>query len=531
MITPPVVENPCDQAKARGGTEGCEFFTIVPPGMLDVSGSCFVTVLVNPGSTPVTIGVEHDGVTLDAAAMARIPKASGDNITYEPLPSDGLPAGQMALLFLAQDATNIYIQGPCPEGVVAGLKRDPAIADTGKAQAFIIKTQAPVTAYNIFSYPSIQSLGIASATLLLPSAVWGTNYIAADPYQVDVQDPGGKRFDQACQPFLQLMAREDDTQVSILPNGILPAGVGVVGAAPGESRTYKLDRGEVIQFMQPFGALIEQRARWGGSPIRSDKPISVFSGGPGGTSYTRETLNTELGACPASQQQLIPVSAAGSEYVAVRHRDRDPKIPELAPWTMIGAVDGTRLEYDPAPPAGAPETINNGQEVIFNSAEAFSVRSADAEHPFYLYSHMPGGWVMNDKSELKLGQPEFVNVLSPAQWLTSYVFLTDPKFPNTHFIFSRKKAEDGTFKDVTLGCLGTVPNFQPVGKSLNFEYARVDVVQDGKPVGNCSNGPHNAKSEAPFSITVWGWGPYISYAYPAGGAMKAINSVVVDVPK
>jgi len=48
-------------------------------------------------------------------------------------------------------------------------------------------------------------------------------------------------------------------------------------------------------------------------------------------------------------------------------------------------------------------------------------------------------------------------------------------------------------------------------------------------------------SEAPFGVTVWGWGSsaslgffteYVSYAYPAGESVKPINTVVVPpVPK
>jgi hypothetical protein len=43
------------------------------------------------------------------------------------------------------------------------------------------------------------------------------------------------------------------------------------------------------------------------------------------------------------------------------------------------------------------------------------------------------------------------------------------------------------------------------------------------------------KSAAPFGVTVWGWGTLgvnpsthdVSYAYPAGASVKAVNQVVV----
>src|SRR5690606_4725057 len=95
--------------------------------------------------------------------------------------------------------------------------------------------------------------------------------------------------------------------------------------------------------------------------------------------------------------------------------------------------------------------------------------------------------------------------------------------------------KDGTFADVTLGCAGTLGGWQPVG---DYEYTRVDLVTGNfMDVGGCSNGRHEISSVNPFGVTVWGWGSpatedspfsqYVSYAYPAGAAIKAINDVEI----
>jgi hypothetical protein len=39
------------------------------------------------------------------------------------------------------------------------------------------------------------------------------------------------------------------------------------------------------------------------------------------------------------------------------------------------------------------------------------------------------------------------------------------------------------------------------------------------------------KSDAPFSVTVWGWDDTISDGYPDGVGTAPINDVVVDVVK
>jgi len=50
-------------------------------------------------------------------------------------------------------------------------------------------------------------------------------------------------------------------------------------------------------------------------------------------------------------------------------------LPERAPWTFVGTVDGTALTYDPAPPNGAPATLDRGQVVRFGASDPFVVHS------------------------------------------------------------------------------------------------------------------------------------------------------------
>jgi hypothetical protein len=52
-------------------------------------------------------------------------------------------------------------------------------------------------------------------------------------------------------------------------------------------------------------------------------------------------------------------------------------------------------------------------------------------------------------------------------------------------------------------------------------------------VGNCTTGVREMHSDAPFGLTVWGWGTNlttpttrnVSYAYPAGMKVEAINAI------
>ena len=136
------------------------------------------------------------------------------------------------------------------------------------------------------------------------------------------------------------------------------------------------------------------------------------------------------------------------------------------------------------------------------------------------------------------GDPEFVNVIPSHQYLTGYTFFADPTYPETDLVLVRSRAVDGTFKDVVLDCAGPVTGWLPVDPADTFEYTRFDLVRGNfEKQGNCDNGRREIHSDAPFGLTVWGWGThatdpafnstYVSYAYPAGARVQSINDVVV----
>jgi hypothetical protein len=115
-------------------------------------------------------------------------------------------------------------------------------------------------------------------------------------------------------------------------------------------------------------------------------------------------------------------------------------------------------------------------------------------------------------------------MLPPAQFLSKYVFFTDPTYSTTNLVFARVKTNQ-VFKDVTLDCLGTLSGWKAVGQ--DYEITNVDLIRGGMKNASCDNGPHTAWSDGAFGLMVWGIDEYSSYAYPAGGSIAPINAVVV----
>jgi hypothetical protein len=465
------------------------------PGIGSSDGSCFAAYVNNTWTTPISVTVEYDGTSVDAAPHARIPQGSGASLTYQPLPNGQIPPDEMAIVFLSHDGTSGMFKTACPSGITPVYLMDTGQHGTGIGKALRLATSAPSVVYDIYPYGGAISY-ITSATLLLPTSAWDTNYVGATTDHVTsmmgAPRPSG----------ITIVAQQDGTDVTLLPTqAIAPRGP-VTATAANTSVTYTLNRGELLHLMQVDDLT--------GTPLQSNHPVAVW-----GQHYCMN-IPTAVQACDPGHQQIPPVRALGTEYVAVRYRSRSGA-EEQVPWRLVGMVDGTALTFDP-PVAGAPSTLDQGQLATFNHTGPFVVRSQDEDHPFYAAAHMTGGETFGSS-----GDPETVNLVPPAQWLDEYIFFADPTYGNSNLVVVRKQGPSG-FADVTLDCAGPITGWQPVGE---FEYTRVDLQANGAPVGGCDNGRHVMESPVPFGITVWGFDEYVSYAYPAGASVKPINTVEV----
>ncbi|MCA9621455.1 MAG: IgGFc-binding protein [Myxococcales bacterium] len=516
------VEGPdCEGSDAKTSS-GCDYYALVPDVSFGAAGGCYAAFVVNPWEIDVTVEVTYDGMSLDPAAFGFIPSGAGASMQYTPLVGNTIPGGEVAILFLNRFGVSpLGLNTDCPPGIVPAITTfDAAPHNTTIGRAFHIQTSSRVVAYDIYPYGGGQS-ALTSATLLLPTTSWGDNYIAVSAFGDGAGFGGIGSF-----PVTAIVAHQDDTTVTINPRVAIEGGNGVAATAQGVPQSYTLGSGQVLQ--------LAQAQALDGSVIQSNLPVGVWGG--------KTTLGIEECCDESAHQQIPPIRALGSEYVGVRYRNRYDGIEETPPWRIIGAVDGTTLTWEPAPPPGAPTSLALGQVAQFSAAGPFVVRSQDAQHPFYMSAHMTGASLydpdpMGDSDGR--GDAEFVNVIPPGEYLDRYVFFTDPTYPETNLVVVRHKGPSG-FSDVTLDCAGTLGGWQPIGGG-NYEYTYVDLVRGNfVPQGACDNGRHEIWSDQPFGLTVWGWGSaatgsalsgfytqYVSYAYPGGASVAPINEVVI----
>ncbi len=482
----------CQAAADNESTFGCDFYSVTPAVIAESRGSCFAVMIANTWTSPVSIEAEYNGQVIDTASYTYVPQGA----SYQPLSGGQLEPGELGILFLSKYESGDIFQVDCP--VPQALEMSTQVDTTGRGWAFHITTDRPIVAYDVYPWGGAQSY-VSSATLLVPTPTWGDNFVTADAWEALHGNP-----------FTQVVAAEDNTTVTMVPIVGVQGGGSVPSMPANTPSTFTLNSGEVVQFLQP--------TRLAGSILQSDKPISVWGG-----SSCMNIPNSAV-CCDAAHQQLLPVQVLGSEYVAVRYPPRGGD--DSAPYTLVGMVDGTQLSYDPMP-AGAPATVNRGTVAIFFTDQPFHVQSQDEDHPFYLAAHMTGGSLTGNYT----GDPEYVNVVPPPQYLSHYVFATDPTYVgavgHTALVFVRQKDGEGNFQDVELDCLGPVTGWQPLGTATDYEIAQVLIVAGGQPQGGCNNGAHTASSAVPFGLTVWGYDECASYAYPAGMSVEPINEVIV----
>jgi hypothetical protein len=485
--------NACAAAETNGRSIGCEYYAVDME--LLVPDYCFAAVVANTWPGPAKISVERAGQALPAASFVRRPRGAGPALTYEPYdPAVGIAPGDVAILFLRGGTTPT---SRCPVSpAVLGTDE----VGTRRGEAFRITTDVPVVAYQINPYGG-GSVAITGASLLLPASAWSTSYVAVNAAPKS-----------AGQPSMNLVAREDGTIATITPRAAIAGGNGIPPSPARVPLQIALRRGEYAQ--------LTQDAELTGSEITANKPVGVFGG------HSCTFMPDGIGRCDHAEQMLPPSRALGHTYVGVTYRPRVAAETSTL-WRLVGAVNGTVLSW--SADVGGPASIAAGQAVTFSATRPFVVKSQGRDYPFLLFSYMSSAEHVGAVE----GDPDFVLMVPPDQFLRQYVVFADPTYPETNLVLVRARGRTGQFADVMLDCLGRVDGWQAV--TPDYEYARVDLMRGNfAPVGSCSTGKRELRSDAPFGVWLWGWGNgvtavdtrFVSYGYPGGMSIQQINDVI-----
>ena len=118
------------------------------------------------------------GTTMDATPYAYTPSGSGGTITYTPIPSTGIPANSMAIVFLNNTTENSPLKVNCPAGVNVAVTAENMVVHGTTIGSLMGSRRAFLRSSTTFIRMAARSRTSRARRLLLPVTAWDTNYVA-----------------------------------------------------------------------------------------------------------------------------------------------------------------------------------------------------------------------------------------------------------------------------------------------------------------------------------------------------------------
>jgi hypothetical protein len=341
------------------------------------------------------------------------------------------------------------------------------------------------------------------AALLLPSTAMTGNYRImgiTSLYQTSSFYDG---------TYFAVTGTKDGTNVSVTLSSTaqVAAGGSIQAAGPGDTLTFTLDAGDVVEVSAPGLSNTEDLS---GSLLKADQPVQVIAGHP----CFSIPQTDPTASCDHLEQTVFPVETLGTDYVV-----NEPTGPAGAPVPQVvrfyGNVDGTSLTYQPSTPSGCPTTINAGQVVDCGQVSASFSVSGDHEFGVGLFM-MSAEYIDTSASDAdageQLGDPSMSFAVAVQQYRSKYIFLAPSDYTVSY-------ADVIVTAGTSLVLDGAPVTLAPEG--IDGTYSVVRVPLDAGSTG----GAHLLTANNAFGVQVLGYAPYTSYQYPAGLDLKQIAPV------
>ena len=173
-VSQAICTNACTAAEANHRSVGCDYYATDMDSIQP--DYCFAVFVANTWTSPAHIDVEYRGQQLAVASFARIPYGSGPTLDVRAVRRrhrPRRPARSRSCSSAARSGAAPLLPGR------AGGRRARTSAAPASSNSFHITTDVPVVAYQINPYGG-GSVAVTAASLLLPTSVWDTNYVAVN---------------------------------------------------------------------------------------------------------------------------------------------------------------------------------------------------------------------------------------------------------------------------------------------------------------------------------------------------------------
>lgn len=373
--------------------------------------------------------------------------------------------------------------------------------------SFRVTSNVPVTAHQ---FNPLNNVDVFSndGSLLLPVNALGTEYLVMSWQQ---------RPSPPLRGFLTVVnPQPQDVQVTLRVSSSTAPGDGIPGMEPGESRSFTLPYGHVLN-METRNDLDDLT----GTEIISELPVAVFGG--------HECANVDLGIdrCDHIESQLFPVDTWGTRYIASKFVPRGGE-PDV--WRVLASQDATTIELsleftNPGEQVHRGELLNEegparfrlnrGEFVEFQSKQAFVL---EASAPVGVGHYMVGSnWFtipricdqgVDAGNPTGIGDPALTIAVPVEQYRSDYILLVP--------------------QDYELDYLNIIA---PEGASVWLDEQQVAqelfVPLEGSGYRIASleipDGPHKLRGDQPFGLTAYGYDCHVSYAYPGGLNLESVR--------
>lgn len=356
-------------------------------------------------------------------------------------------------------------------------------------KSFRIKANGPITVHQF--NPQNQS-GVFSndASLLLPANALGKEYIITG--WPSLRDPGPRAPNKTNRAYMTIGAlMSGETKVTVTPKGNIVSGNGVSAISKGQTKTFTLQQGQVLNLTAKQQAGNDLT----GSLIKADKEIAVFSG------HECATVPTDVAACDHLEQQMFPVEVWGKEYVLSKFA---PRGTEDDIYRVVASQDNTTLSTNPPLGGVDGETLDKGEfhefklrgNIVLNSDKPVAVGQ------FMVGSQYPGVTKRCKTRSSKIGDPAFLLNVPTDQFRNDYFVLTPDGYAEDYVNIIAKP-------NATIEVDGNPVSVQgkSVGNNASWKVYQVPV----------DKGVHQiTASKSKFGLYAYGYECDVSYAYPGG---------------
>jgi PKD repeat protein len=325
-----------------------------------------------------------------------------------------------------------------------------------------------------------QQVYTTDAYLGLPIDSTGTEYIV----------PSMPNSKKSLSSELQIIAHEDDTEVTITPKKRTIEGPDVKSIKAGKSAHFTLNRLQSIQFKAKGGTAADLT----GSVITSSKPISVFSGHQCGIVPSRAL------ACDHLVEQIPPIDTWGTSFLTTPLATRTGG--DI--FRILAAKNGTKVEIDGKTVA----KLKRGQFKQVDLASG-SFHQITTSGPTLVVQYSKGTSVDGVVSD------PFMMIIPPTeQFGSDYLISTPPEEPVRFENYINIVAPTDKLAGLRLDGGAIAGPFTAIG-TTGFSGAQVKV---DIGVHQITHDPQNV----PFGVYSYGFAASDSYGYPGGARLAKI---------